>query len=108
MLCHSPLCSLASPRIARLPDRGTTRLHCRARHYSRGADALVRAARGAGVRIAEVDMNRCIIILLLATFAAAQETPTEREAARDIVAQIAALQKAVDVAGFVQRLTVTN
>ena len=44
-------------------------------------------------------------LLLIATIAFAQETPTEREAARDVIQKIAALEKSVDVAGWVQGLT---
>ncbi|MGA2147469.1 MAG: peptidase dimerization domain-containing protein [Bryobacteraceae bacterium] len=46
--------------------------------------------------------------LLAATLAFAQETPTEREAARDVVREMAALEKTVDASGWVERLTVSN
>jgi len=44
-------------------------------------------------------------LLLIASAVLAQETPTEREAARDVIQKIGALEKSVDVAGWVQRLT---
>jgi amidohydrolase len=40
--------------------------------------------------------------------AAAQETATEREAARDVVQKIAALEKSLDVPAWVMRLTAAN
>ncbi len=46
--------------------------------------------------------------LLLATAAAAQETPTEREAARDVMKKMAALEQSLDVPGIVARLSAPN
>jgi amidohydrolase len=47
-----------------------------------------------------------IVMTLLAAIAArAQETPTERDAARDVLKKMAALEQSVDVAGWVTRLT---
>jgi amidohydrolase len=54
-----------------------------------------------------------IVVLLISVtpFAAsavrAQETPTERDAARDVLKKMAALEQSVDVAGWVTRLTGT-
>src|ERR1700730_13892918 len=49
-----------------------------------------------------------IIILVIALFAAiaarAQETPTERDAAREVLKKMAALEQSVDAAGWVTRL----
>jgi amidohydrolase len=51
------------------------------------------------------------ILIILALFVAvagaarAQETPTERDAARDVLKKMAALEQSVDVAGWVTRLT---
>ena len=39
---------------------------------------------------------------------AAQETPTEREAARDVLQQMSALQKSLDIPGLVTKLTGAN
>src|SRR5205085_6194988 len=49
-----------------------------------------------------------VLLLLLAICASSQETPTERQAASDILRRIAELQKTVDVQGWVQRLTGAN
>jgi amidohydrolase len=46
--------------------------------------------------------------LLAFAVAFAQETPTEREAAREVVRKMAALEKTVDASGWVERLTVSN
>src|SRR6185436_4906538 len=46
--------------------------------------------------------------LLVATSAAAQETPTEREAARDVLQKMTALQRALDVPSLVATLTGPN
>lgn len=51
------------------------------------------------------------IILLLATGAlslTAQETPTERDAARDVLRKMADLEKSLNVPGFVAKLTAGN
>src|SRR5262245_38907406 len=45
---------------------------------------------------------------LLAASAAAQETPTEREAARDVLKKMAELESSLDVPGLVSRLTGPN
>ena len=47
-------------------------------------------------------------IFAFASLASAQETPTEREAAHDVVREMAALEKTVDASGWVERLTVSN
>ncbi len=46
--------------------------------------------------------------LLAAPVAFAQETPTEREAARDVLKKMAALEQSLDVPGLVTRLTGPN
>jgi amidohydrolase len=46
--------------------------------------------------------------LLLPAAALAQETPTEREAARDVLEKMGALQKSLDVPALVARLTGSN
>src|SRR5579871_1607722 len=45
---------------------------------------------------------------LIATVALAQETPTEREAARDVLKKMNELEKSLDVPGWVARLSVPN
>jgi amidohydrolase len=55
--------------------------------------------------------SRAGIVLLVLSFAApavAQETPTEREAARDVLTKMAALEKSLDVDGWVTKLTAPN
>jgi amidohydrolase len=59
--------------------------------FSRGACSLAAAAA-----------------LLLSVPAAGQETPTEREAARDVLAKMSALEKSLDVPALVARLTGEN
>jgi amidohydrolase len=46
--------------------------------------------------------------LAVSTSALAQETPTEREAARDVLKKMAALEQSLDVPGWVTRLTAAN
>ena len=46
-------------------------------------------------------------LLVLPALAAAQETPTEREAARDVLKKMAALEQSLDVPGWVSKLTGT-
>src|SRR5580704_18962807 len=46
--------------------------------------------------------------LLLSTLACAQETPTEREAARYVLKKMADLEKSLDVPGWVARLSAAN
>src|SRR5580700_6319607 len=46
--------------------------------------------------------------LLIACAALAQETPTEREAARDILRNMSELEKSIDVPTIVERLTARN
>ncbi len=48
------------------------------------------------------------VVSLLSVSAAAQETPTEREAARDVVQQIQALEKSLDIPGTVAKLTAAD
>src|SRR5262249_24510057 len=51
----------------------------------------------------------CAIIALIAPAAArAQDTPTEREAARDVLRKMAALEQSLDVPGLVAKLTGPN
>ena len=49
-----------------------------------------------------------LLCLAAAVPVAAQETPTEREAARDILRKMAVLEQAVDAPTFVNRLTAAN
>ena len=53
--------------------------------------------------------NRALFIFLaLALPVAAQETPTEREAARGVLEKMAALEKSLDVPALVRTLTMSN
>ena len=45
---------------------------------------------------------------IFAAAALAQETPTERDAARDVLHQMAELEKSIDVSGWVERLSAPN
>ncbi len=45
---------------------------------------------------------------IFAAAALAQETPTERDAARDVLHQMAELEKSIDVSGLVERLSAPN
>src|SRR6185436_12553174 len=47
-------------------------------------------------------------MILLSTVVAAQETPTEREAARDVLAKMAALEQSLDIPALVTKLTGPN
>ena len=49
-----------------------------------------------------------LIALLLAAPLAAQETPTEREAAREVLRKMAALEQSLDVPALVAKLTAAN
>lgn len=49
----------------------------------------------------------CLIVLTVA-WAPAQETPTERDAAREVLKKMAALEQSLDVPKIVGRLTATN
>ena len=49
-----------------------------------------------------------VLILLVSVPLAAQETPTEREAARDVLEKMAALERSLDVPALVARLTGAN
>ena len=53
-------------------------------------------------------MRFCILAAWLAAGLGAQETPTEREAARDVLKKMAELEKSVDVPGWVARLSAPN
>ncbi|MCX5755694.1 MAG: amidohydrolase [Gemmatimonadetes bacterium] len=53
-------------------------------------------------------MRRLLVVMCIALPLAAQETPTEREAARDVIAKMAALQKSLDVPALVAKLTGAN
>jgi amidohydrolase len=48
------------------------------------------------------------ITLLLAALLCAQDTPTEKEAARDVMRKMADLEKSLNVPGWVSRFTVAN
>ena len=48
-----------------------------------------------------------VALLLLPALAAAQETPTERDAARDVLKKMAALEQSLDVPGWVSKLAGT-
>ena len=50
-------------------------------------------------------MNKLLTAVCVAATLMAQETPTEREAARDVLRKMAALEQSLDVPQFVQRLT---
>jgi len=49
-----------------------------------------------------------LMAILAASVAAGQETATEREAARDVLAKMSALERSLDVAGLVEKLTGPN
>lgn len=53
-------------------------------------------------------MKSVLVVLLAAASLAAQETPTEREAARGVVQKMDALEKSLDVKGWVEKLTAAN
>ncbi len=53
-------------------------------------------------------MMRLLIALLALTPLLAQETPTERQAAREVLRKIDTLEKSLDVPGIVARLTAPN
>ncbi len=53
-------------------------------------------------------MRFCILAALLTAGLRAQETPTEREAARDVLKKMAELEKSVDVPGWVAKLSAPN
>ncbi|MBI3265223.1 MAG: hypothetical protein HYZ58_19010, partial [Acidobacteria bacterium] len=49
-----------------------------------------------------------VVLACLPRNASAQETPTEREAAREVLAKLAALETSLDVPAWVARLTASN
>src|ERR1035437_8458355 len=49
-----------------------------------------------------------VLSLAAASSLAAQDTPTEREAAKDVLKKMAALEQSLDVPGWVTKLTVAN
>jgi len=53
-------------------------------------------------------MRTAVLAIFAACAAMAQETPTEREAARDVLKKMDALEKSLDVPGWVTRLTAAN
>jgi amidohydrolase len=53
-------------------------------------------------------MRRCLALLLIAAPLAAQETPMERAAARDVLARMSALEASLDVPSLVAKLTAPN
>src|SRR6266705_4215475 len=50
----------------------------------------------------------CGLTLSISSLAAAQDTPTEKEAARDVLKKMDALEKSLDVPAMVTRLTGPN
>ena len=52
--------------------------------------------------------RRAVIALFLTTSVSAQETPTEREAAKEVLQKMSVLQKSLDVPALVSRLTGVN
>ena len=53
-------------------------------------------------------MKQICFGLLIACAALAQETPTERDAARDVLRTMSELEKSIDVPTIVERLTAAN
>lgn len=53
-------------------------------------------------------MHKRLLLLVLPGLLAAQETPTEREAAREVLKKMDALEQSLAVPGFVQRFTGPN
>jgi amidohydrolase len=53
-------------------------------------------------------MRLPVLVLAGAALLAAQETPTERDAARDVLRKMDALEKSVDARGWVERLSVPD
>src|SRR5215475_9661475 len=51
---------------------------------------------------------KLVCLAILATAAFAQETPTEREAARDVVRKMTDLERSLDVPTIVERIMVSN
>ena len=58
-----------------------------------------------GLRVLVVGTVMCLVA---AAFAVAQETPTEREAAREVLAKLDALERSLDVPALVRSLTAPN
>jgi amidohydrolase len=50
----------------------------------------------------------CLLVVFTSPAAFAQDTPTERDAARDVLKKMDALEKSLDVPGIVSRLTMPN
>src|SRR5579872_4102409 len=53
-------------------------------------------------------LSFALALALLPALALAQDTPTERDAARDVLKKMDALEKSLDVPGLVARLTAPN
>ena len=53
-------------------------------------------------------LRACLLILTGASIAGAQDTPTERAAARDVIRKMTALQQSLDVPALVSKLTAAN
>jgi len=53
-------------------------------------------------------LSLAVILILAPPVAAAQDTPTEKDAAREVLKKMAALEQSLDVPGFVARLTGPN
>src|SRR5215475_5510647 len=51
---------------------------------------------------------RRFYVCFLAAAALAQETPTERDAARDVLKKMDTLERSLDVAGWVERFSASN
>ena len=49
-----------------------------------------------------------VLLLVVASLVSAQETPTERDAARSVLQKLSALEQSLDVPGWVARLTAPN
>src|SRR5579862_6362765 len=53
-------------------------------------------------------LSFALALALLPAAALAQDTPTERDAARDVLKKMAALEQSLDVSGMVSKLTMPN
>jgi amidohydrolase len=71
---------------------------------------LASSVRHAIIRVMPLDISGVVFAVLLVTAAAAtaQETETERSAAREVLQKMAALEQSLDVPGWVSKLTGPN
>ena len=60
------------------------------------------------MKAASIALFLAAILALAADSVPAQETPTEREAAREVLKKMAALEQSLDVPALVARLTAAN